>query len=256
MIDTHIHIGQFENTFYNPLEILQIVADSGITSCVYSSTTSGREGVKYHEIQMEIELALSKFPGDIFKPYLWYVSSYMDEGLTIEKVMEDLPYKGIKIHPVANNWNFNEQKKACCLNELFTYARSNNLPVLIHTGPNGVDAAGVFQSFFQQYPDVKFILAHCRPVNEAKIMIEKYPNVYGDTSFVDENGMRFLIKAGLVDKLFTGTDFPITHYWKTYQQNINGNLVSLYDQYQEDIKNMKLFENLRDNYVNDKGRFG
>jgi predicted TIM-barrel fold metal-dependent hydrolase len=245
--DTHIHIGQFENVFYNPLEVLQIVADSGITSGVYSSTTSGKEGVKYQEIRMEIELALYTFPSDIFKPYLWYIPSYMDEGITIAKAMEDLPYKGIKIHPVANDWNFKEQKNVYCLHELFAYAQDNSLPVLIHTGPNGVDAPGTFQSFFKQYKSVKFILAHCRPVDEAKIMIEKYPNVYGYTSFMDESGMRYVIKAGLADKLFTGSDFPITHYWKTYQQD--NNCISLYDQYQEDIKSMQLFENMRGNYL-------
>jgi hypothetical protein len=109
MIDTHIHIGQFEEVYYKPLEILQIVADSGITEAVYSSTTSGKEGVKYKEIRTEIEKALSGFPCDTYKPYLWYIPPYIDEELHIEKIMSDLPYKGIKIHPLANNWDFSQK---------------------------------------------------------------------------------------------------------------------------------------------------
>jgi predicted TIM-barrel fold metal-dependent hydrolase len=251
MTDTHIHIGQFEEVYYKPREILQILSDNGITESVYSSTTSGKEEVRYNEIRTEIEEALSGFPCDTYKPYLWYIPSYIDEGLQIEKTMFELPYKGIKIHPFANNWDFSQKKHIRCLHSLFSFAQDENLPILIHTGPNGVDAPNVFEAFFAKYKKVKIILAHCRPIEDAVKMIRKYSNVYGDTSFVSEEGMHILIKSGVGNKILTGTDFPITHFWTTHIQNKN---ISLISQYQDDVKTMERFNCLFKSY-GDKNSF-
>lgn len=177
MTDNHIHIGQFEEVYYEPLEILRIVKDSGITSAAYSSTTSGEAGVKYSEIYTEIASTVSAFSPDVFMPYLWFVPSYLNEGLTVEKAFSELPYKGIKMHPLANTWDSLEKKHERCLHELFGFAQDRSIPVLIHTGPNGVDAPGRFESFFGQYPEAKIILAHCRPIEETVAMLKKYPHV-------------------------------------------------------------------------------
>ncbi|MDR2194714.1 MAG: amidohydrolase family protein [Treponema sp.] len=244
MIDYHVHIGQFEEVYYDPLEILQIVADSGVSGCAYSSTTSGKEGITYGEIRKEVELAVSKFSSDTFKPYLWYIPSYRNEGITIEKAMDDLPYKGIKIHPRANNWNRSIPESDSILHELFGFAGEHTIPILIHTGPNGVDAPATFEDFFAAYPNAKVILAHCRPIREAIKMLKKYDNVYGDTSFVPKEWMAQLIRSRVGNKIYTGSDFPITHYMEThyYFERKNNQNFSLHDQYLIDSKEMETWE--------------
>ena len=247
MTDNHIHIGQYEEIYYEPLEILTIVQNKGITEIVYSSTTSGKDGVKYNEVYSEIASVVSVFPHESYKPYLWFVPSYIDEGLTLEKAFSDLPYKGIKLHTFLNNWDFTEKKQERCLHEMFAFAQDKNIPVLIHTGPNGVDAPDRFEMFFAKYPKTKIILAHCRPIEEAVIMLKKYPNVYGDTAFVPEEWIRLLIMNNTENKIVTGSDFPITHYSKTHFFNDNGENITLEEQYQTDIDTMKMYETLLHN---------
>ena len=239
MIDNHIHIGQYEEIYYEPLKILSIVKEKGITEAGYSSITSGKEDVNYNEIYSEIMVTISSFSSESFKPYLWFVPSYIDEGITTEKAFSDIPYKGIKLHPFANNWDFSNKKQEHCLHELFAFAQEKDIPVLIHTGPNIVDAPNRFELFFGKYPGTKIILAHCRPVDEAIVMLKNYPNVYGDTSFVPEEWIQLLIKNGLGSKLITGSDFPITHYFATHYENANNKYFTLEDQYDKDVDMMK-----------------
>jgi predicted TIM-barrel fold metal-dependent hydrolase len=254
MTDNHIHFGQFEEAYYEPLEILRIVKDSGITGAAYSSTTNCREGVKYGEVYTEIAQAVSAFSPAIFMPYLWFVPSYLDEGITVEKAFSELPYKGIKIHPLANNWDSSDTRHERCLHELFAFAQDKHIPVLIHTGPNGVDAPGRFELFFGKYPEVKIILAHCRPVEEAVAMLKKYPNVYGDTAFVPEEWTRILFENDLGSKIITGSDFPITHYWAIHYPTNHchrdrNDAITLQNQYRGDVLIMNRHGLLRSKYA-------
>ncbi|GHU27208.1 hypothetical protein FACS1894172_19270 [Spirochaetia bacterium] len=240
MIDTHIHIGQFREIFYNPSEIIQIISDSGIKGCVYSSTTSCKDGVKYHEIQKEIEGVISHFSPSIFKPYLWFIPSYKAEGINIEDAMNDIPYKGIKIHPYANDWTNNIPKNNNILHELFEYASDFNIPILIHTGENGKDAPNTFEYFFNQYPKAKCILAHCRPVLETIEMFRTYKNVYGDTAFLSKANLQKIIQAGFADRILLGSDFPITHYFSQRQNE----KITLQNRYNVDKSTLEGYKEL------------
>ena len=244
MQDNHIHFGEFEEIYYDPVEVLHIVEEKGVTEAAYSSTTSMRKEVKYREVYIEIKSAISAFSPELFKPYLWYVPSYIYEGLTVKKAFSDFPYKGIKLHPFANNWDFSEKEHEHGLHELFAFAQDSCLPVLIHTGPNIVDAPKRFELFFGKYPETKIILAHCRPVAEAIEILKKYSNVYGDTAFVPEEWIRLLIENGLGSKIITGSDFPITHYSATHYENVDAALFTLKDQYNADIDMIKKIESM------------
>jgi hypothetical protein len=64
MTDNHNHIGQFEEVYYKPLDTLDIVTTAGVERIVYSSTTSGKDGVLYKEIEREITEAVSRYLSD------------------------------------------------------------------------------------------------------------------------------------------------------------------------------------------------
>jgi predicted TIM-barrel fold metal-dependent hydrolase len=228
-VDNHLHIGQFYEIYYEPLEVLRIVTGAGITDAVYSSTTSAKEGVRYREVEREITGVTACYPAENFKPFLWYIPPYLDEGLSVKSAFQNLPYRGIKLHPRAHRWNLRDKRHLDCLHSLFGYARENHLPVLVHTGEDKFERPAFFSSFFFLYPEVKFVLAHCRPAPDTITIFRDHSNVYGDTAFLSVEGYRQIVKAGFGERLIPGTDFPITHYFN------RKSWASLEKQYREDL---------------------
>jgi predicted TIM-barrel fold metal-dependent hydrolase len=238
--DNHLHIGQFYEIYYEPLEVLRIVTEAGITDAVYSSTTSAKEDIRYREVEREIAGVTARYPAESFVPFLWYIPPYIDEGIGVKSAFQNLPYRGLKLHPRAHRWNLLDQRHLDCLHSLFGYARENHLPVLIHTGEDEFERPAFFSSFFPLYPEVKFILAHCRPAPDTIAIFRAHSNVYGDTAFLSVEGHRQIIKASFGERLIPGTDFPITHYFNRKPE------VSPEKQYREDMAQLT---DLNDNFL-------
>jgi predicted TIM-barrel fold metal-dependent hydrolase len=239
--DSHIHIGQFYENYYEPLEILQIVAEQGVKSCAYSSTTSGEKNLRYSKIESEISAAAKAFSPLKFKPYLWYVPGYIKSGINAKNAFENLPYKGIKLHPRANKWDFSDKSHVKALHSLFGYASENKTPVLIHTGLDSFEKPEFFEPFFAEYPSVEFTLAHCRPVYESIAMFALYKNVYGDTAFLPKEDLQKIIRAGFGKRIIPGSDFPITHYFAVKFGKHKGKW-TLKMQYARDVENLTIKE--------------
>ena len=240
MIDSHIHIGQYNEIYYNPVEIIQIVMEKCKEGLYFSSTTTCKENIHYSEVELEIEHTLSQVleMGELIRPFLWYIPAYIGQGVIFEDAIKNLPYKGIKLHPLAHQWDLKDDKILHTLHRIFEYAGYNELPVLIHTGNSGVDAASTFSQFFLIYPQTQFVLAHCRPLEEACSLIRIYPNVYGDTAFLTESDFSHIMAAGLGSKMIFGSDFPITHYFSNkYQTGVKK--VSLETQYHDDFEQLQ-----------------
>jgi predicted TIM-barrel fold metal-dependent hydrolase len=227
--DNHLHIGWFNETYYDPLTVFSIVTEAGVTDAVYSSPTSAKDGVRYREVEREITVLIARYPADRYKPFLWYVPPYIDEGVTIETAFRDLPYAGIKLHPRAHRWDLDNKKHQDCLHRLFAYARDKRLPVLIHTGEDDFERPAFFASFFSEYPRTVCILAHCRPAADTIAMFRAHPGVYGDTAFLSPRQYDQITKAGFAERVLPGTDFPITHYFSKNPQ------VSPEKQYKKDL---------------------
>ena len=215
MIDNHIHIGQFREIYYDPVEVIHIVMEKCVEGLCFSSTSTCTQDITYSKVEDEISKTLAHiaWTPEVARPFLWYIPAFTEQGVGLVRAMDTLPYKGIKLHPLAHHWDLEEDKIVRLLNEIFEYAGHNGLPVLIHTGNSGIDAAGVFSNFFSVYPETKFILAHCRPLNEAVELIQRYPNVLGDTAFLAKSDFQKIIQENLVEKVIFGSDFPITNYF-------------------------------------------
>jgi len=80
-IDTHIHIGQFNETYYNPLEIAEIVMSSGIQEMSFSSVSSCIKNVQYGQIEKEIRIvtANASYSPEIVRPFFWYIPGAVRE---------------------------------------------------------------------------------------------------------------------------------------------------------------------------------
>jgi len=233
VVDSHVHIGQFEEEYYDFDRVFNVIFNNGrISRIIYTSTSSCIDGVKYGVVRKEINAALKAYPADLATPLFWVVPDYINQGIDIEMAMGELPYGGFKLHPFGNKWNFeNDVRQADYLHGIFDYAARRGLPVLIHTGESGVDRPGRFERFFGEYGGAKIILAHCRPANETIEIMRKYPNVYGDTAFATKERVDEVKSAGFGGRLIFGTDFPITHYFYG-----RGGGISLEERYKEDLR--------------------
>jgi hypothetical protein len=241
--NTHIHIGQFKEIYYAAEEVFDAVFTyAGIDRLVFSSTTSCAQGVQYGAVAAEIEAALKHYGPEKTAPLLWFNPVFIDQGINIEQTMNDLPYQGLKLHPLSNNWDFGNQNHDKALRTLFDYAAQNKMPVLIHTGEGDVQSPDRFQAFFGLYPTVRFILAHSRPAHTTIIMLQKYANVYCDSSFAPEESLQKIAAAGFASRILFGSDFPITHYFKTkYPPQGSNSIPTLREQYREDTAQIARF---------------
>jgi len=241
--DTHVHIGQFEDTYYAPLAVIDIVMASGMEGLSFSSTTSCKDDVQYREVEKEITLVGAAYSPETIRPFLWFIPDYIRQGVSAESACGVIPYKGIKIHPYAHSWDIEDLKHREALHQLFDYAAQNTLPVLIHTGESGVDSPDRFERFFGVYPGVQCILAHGRPAEATVAMLRKYPNVYCDTAFAPEERVARIVEAGFASRIILGSDFPITHYFRTkYPGDNEEPSISPQEQYAKDAAQMKEYE--------------
>ena len=87
MKDYHVHIGQFNELYYDALEIFDVIESTGLISEVhYSSTSTCRNDVELIGIEEEIEYA-QKYESNFLKvkPYLWYIPKYAKENISVQK---------------------------------------------------------------------------------------------------------------------------------------------------------------------------
>jgi len=246
MTDSHVHIGQYEDVYYDPIEIMEVVMSAGMEAMSFSTTSSCKENVLYMKIEKEITAFLSgiSYSTESVRPFFWFIPDYINQNITIENAFDIIPYKGIKIHPFAHNWNFDDSRHIETLHNLFDYAGRHCLPVLIHTGHSEVDRADRFERFICEYHSTKCILAHCRPLKTTIEMLKKYDNAYCDTAFATETELCKIVLAGFQKRIIFGSDFPITHFFRMRYQTQNKNMViPLWEKYAEDIACREVYTN-------------
>lgn len=250
MFDNHVHIGHFNEVYYDGLEVVETVMSAGMDGLSFSSTTSCIDNVWYGDVEKEIKAVLDKaaYSSERIIPCFWYIPDYIKQKITAKSAFESIPYKSIKLHPYAHKWDLENNTHLDALYGLFNYAEENDFPFLIHTGHSGIDSADRFELFFRTFCHVRCILAHCRPLDTTLSMLQKYENVFCDTAFVPQKDLARIIAMGLKDKLLFGTDFPITHYFAKKYNRI-AQPVSLRRKYTEDISILSILGSKRDKMV-------
>ncbi|GHT70972.1 hypothetical protein FACS1894110_23300 [Spirochaetia bacterium] len=245
MTDNHIHIGQFDEQYYSAQEVFDTVLNANVKHIVYSSTSSCIDNVRYSQIEKEIDGALKLCDSHIATPLFWFIPDYINQGVTIESVMKNNPYGGFKLHPYSHTWTFAKDKKQNkALHEIFSYAEQHALPILIHTGPSGVDSPDRFEKFFEEYPAARVILAHGRPIDKTIKMMHRFDNVECDTAFMPEESVHTLVSTGLASRVLPGSDFPITQFMANKFKKDNARDITLAGQYEKDIVVLRKYETL------------
>lgn len=242
MTDHHIHIGQFNEVYYDALEVFNAIeanfSKTGVSEVHFSSTSSCRDDVELPKIEEETAYAL-KFKSDVLaiRPYLWFVPKYAEQKISVKSSMQAFDYVGFKLHPFAQNWDLENPIHKKCLNDIFEYAEENQKSILIHSGTGESCNPIRFEQFFKDFPNAKVILAHSNPPETVANLVNKYKSVFCDTAYVQRKNLK-IVSQVIKDKnkILFGTDFPLTNYFgsRLFNQNL-----TLEQQYAEDFESQK-----------------
>jgi predicted TIM-barrel fold metal-dependent hydrolase len=134
---------------------------------------------------------------------------------------ERLGLRGIKLLPMYAGFRPDDE----LLNPLWSYAESQHLPVLLHTGTTFIAQAPLeftlprhLDHVATRFPELKIIMAHLgHPFEgECVAVARKHPNVYADISalhyrpFQLYHSLMLVQEYGIWDKILFGTDYPFT----------------------------------------------
>lgn len=181
----------------------------GIDIFAVSSTTTCERN--YEKVLSEMK-EISHIGGKRVLPILWVLPE-MFRGKIIDQFLEsEIPWSMLKIHPQASpagSWEIDSKNTV----QLISLAKRLNLPILIHTGEDEGCYPKQFKNIITANPDIKFILAHGRPLDQTMAILKDFPNAWCDTAFMPIENIVRLYQAGLTDKVLWGTDYPIPKYY-------------------------------------------
>lgn len=209
LIDTHIHVGNFFNMYFSPLDVSKLLQRLDVNYYAVSSTTICEEN--YSKVIDEIQELIS-LDRDKVLPVMWITPEGLN-GNIAWYLESDIKWKCIKIHPFLHRdyWNPN----GGLLSEVLDITRELSLPLLIHTDNDSSCEASKYEYLIASNSDITFILAHGRPLEQAMELIHKYNNVYIDSAFMPIDKMQIVIQKGLSLKLLWGTDMCIPGYYNS-----------------------------------------
>ena len=215
--DSHIHIGNLsDEETITPEQVREQLTSWGVSGGLMMpiAKRGGNDNLKTHTtlyanaINAGFDVAL------YINPQMLDVSPDLSHFLSSQ-------FKALKIHPDAVIFSDQLIYQVC---EIATFLK---LPLMIHTGANDCCHAGRFETFIQQYPELKFVLCHARPSDEAFPLMMKYPNVWIDTAFLPFHDLSVNFTKDIEDRILFGTDYPANRWFphlgdetKWYQQQI------------------------------------
>lgn len=204
--DSHIHIGQWYDHYLTPKELSRFAKRHSIMSIALSSTSicCNDYSAALDEIASAIEMAFA----DIV-PVLWITSSMIEDDAVQMFIDSDIKWKCIKIHPKIDKdyWLQRNSQKI-----LLSLARRMQCPILIHTGEMEYCYPLEYEKVIQDNPDIKFIMAHGRPLDQSIAILSQCANSYVDTAFMPITDIMKISSLGFSNRIIWGTDYPIGLY--------------------------------------------
>ncbi len=206
--DAHIHLGQFYNQYTSPTELRTFLDSVGVGCFATSSTTICESD--YDKVLHEIK-TLQKLCGKRFVPVFWVVPQMIKDGGLFKMMDSGIRWRYLKIHPQLHPtaWLGDSDEMIWVV----SMANVLQMPLLIHTGEINGCFPKQYEKWYFKFPDVTFILAHGRPINDTIELMKKYPNVWTDTAFMPTENIVRLCNEKLSDRVLWGSDYPIPKYY-------------------------------------------
>lgn len=208
LFDAHTHVGQFYDLYTSPTELKAFFDSVGVERFAASSTTICAGD--YEKVMDEIK-ELVAICGNRFLPVLWITPSMLKDGGLFKMMDSGISWQCLKIHPQLHPmaWQGNSHE----MKWVVSMASVLQMPLLIHTG----EMEGCYPKFYEKtiagFPNVTFILAHGRPINDTIKLMKKHSNVWVDTAFMPIEHICKLCDEKLSERVLWGTDYPITKYY-------------------------------------------
>lgn len=206
-VDSHIHVGQFNDLYISPACISKLMTDVGVDYYAVSSTSMCEED--YPKVLEELR-CLIKLDGNKVLPIMWVTPDGLN-GNIAWFLESEIKWRCIKVHPELNPMDWDPLGTQFV--EIIDIASELDLPILIHTGNKECCVSRRYEKLIEQHPNNTFILAHGRPIEESLRIISSYHNAYTDTAFMPIDDIKTLIHYGLGHKILWGTDMCIPLYF-------------------------------------------
>ena len=232
--DSHIHVGYYprlscngELFYYSPARIARLMKHCGINSFIFSSTNVVWD-FRARAMHLEAQELLRLCPNQAHA-FFWCSLKY----LKYDPNLKELPdfYEGLKIHGGESNWLAHPR----LLRRLLSLAQERNWPVQIHMGKVSCDGGTIaeWEPVCKSFPQIRFNLAHCQPIDEAMPILLRNPNFFADVAFMSIDNFKRIQNIKFENQLMFGSDLPVqqrfsstglTHYFKQtlkiYQKNL------------------------------------
>lgn len=217
--DCHVHFGGFHELFFAAQDITSIFEELGVGKVGIMPF-----GLTYGPELAEVRAAYARFPADRFVNYLWLSPEMFEKSPDLSD-FQDINFKLIKIHGYARqDWYYLPDK----IRQVFSIASLKNIPIMFHTGGYPGSDAIQYLMFCQEFPEVKVILAHGKPLDQALAVMKNAKNAFVDSSFLPIEGLQTICAAGFGDRILFGSDYPAIKYFRPemelvdwYRESIN-----------------------------------
>lgn len=208
LIDSHIHVGQFNDLYSSPAYISKLMTDVGVDFYAVSSMSQCEHD--YAKVLEEIARLIA-LDGNKVLPVMWITPDALD-GNIAWYLESEVKWRMIKIHPFLDKTAW--APDGGLFAEVIDVARELKLPVLIHTGDDACCAAALYAEVIGLNEDVCFILAHGRPIEDAIKVVKNNQNAYLDTAFMPIPQIKECIDYGITERVLWGTDMCIPKYYR------------------------------------------
>ena len=203
IIDSHLHIGNLSDTeFVTSEQVKNQLVGWGVTGGLVMPFAM-RGGGDDWEVHMNLYQAALNIGFDI----ALYVNTDMVQQSDDLSFFLRFPFKALKIHPDAVDFSDHLLHHVCEL------ALSLKLPLMIHTGADDSCHSCRFEPFVKQYPNVRFVLCHARPADEAFSIVKRFDNVWIDTAFLPFRDLKSNFTQEIEDRILFGTDYPANRWF-------------------------------------------
>lgn len=208
LFDSHVHLGQFYAEYTSPQDLVNLMQSLGVGGYLVSSTTTCEKN--FDKVLSEIRETV-RIDEDRAIPAMWISPEILDDPTLRNKFLDgSIGWRCMKIHPDWQPWVWLKREK---IDAAIALSCELNVPLLIHTGAKEYSEANIWEEVIKENPLQTFILAHCRPFEQAVRLMSTYPNVYGDLAFVNSDNFNAVSKAGISDKVMWGSDLPIVSHF-------------------------------------------
>ena len=209
--DAHVHFGWWNpapgdsaNRHYSAEQTVCFLREQGVEAFCFSVSSAQDPAWPQERLLDEYREMLALAPKAAF-PFYWLTDAAFARDPTLHTLLpETIPWRGLKLHNEESDWLGHPK----ALWRVMAFARERGLAVQFHTGGSRSDA-GRYRDVCRMFPEVKIDLAHGRPVGEAVAIALACPNVFIDTSFMDDASLLACAKEpSLHGRMLFGSDVP------------------------------------------------